>query len=163
MDWDALFETHVDAVLRICWRITGRQTDVEDCVQETFLQAFQWHQREHVRNWAGALRRIAVTSSLACLRRRVDIDPIEENRDPESPEEIPAETAMRRELEGRLRQAVAGLPDREATVFCLRYFESQTTEETAHLLKIPNGAVAAALHRARRKLERELAELLEPF
>src|SRR5207247_6557 len=56
----------------------------------------------------------------------------------------------------QLREAVAGLPEREAAVFCLRYFEELSYQQIADTLDINAGAVAAALHKARAKLEAQL-------
>jgi DNA-directed RNA polymerase specialized sigma24 family protein len=43
----------------------------------------------------------------------------------------PQEEAIGHELEKRLRHALTLLPDREAQVFCLRYFEAMQYEEIA--------------------------------
>ena len=163
MDWDKLFETNGDDLIRICWRILGSRADVEDCVQETFVQAIQTQQRDTVRNWPGLLRRIAVMTALAALRRR---KVRQSTRLSPSANELPArgetpdQAASRRELEERLRREVAGLPDREASVFCLRYFELMSLDETADTLGISSGAAAAASHRARRHLEQQMADVL---
>ena len=60
---------------------------------------------------------------------------------------------MRRELQGRLREALAGLPEREGAVFSLRYFEEMTLREIAESLEISYAAAGTALSRARRRLE----------
>jgi RNA polymerase sigma-70 factor (ECF subfamily) len=65
---------------------------------------------------------------------------------------------MGRELADRLRQAIAQLPEREGTVCCLRFFDELSYDEIAEHLAISRGAVAAALHKARAKLECLLAE-----
>jgi RNA polymerase sigma-70 factor (ECF subfamily) len=163
VDWDELFEAHADDVIRVCWRILGRRADVEDCVQETFVQAFQREQCETVRNWPGLLRRIAVMTALALLRKRKmrhDTSLSESAYDPPASDESPDQLAIRRELENRLRREVGALPDQEAAVFCLRYFESFSVSETANTLAISNGAVAAASHRARGHLEQRMADVL---
>ena len=58
----------------------------------------------------------------------------------------------------RLRRAIAQLPDREAAVFCLRYFDDLSYQDIADSLHIRTGAVASALHKARLKLESILLE-----
>ena len=57
------------------------------------------------------------------------------------------------------RQSLAHLPPREATVFCLRYFDDLPYEKIAESLQITTGAAAVALHKARTRLE---ALLLQP-
>jgi RNA polymerase sigma-70 factor (ECF subfamily) len=163
VNWDGLFEANADDLIRVCWRILGRRVDVEDCVQETFVQAFQIQQREAVRNWPGLLRRIAVMTALATLRKRkvrpnTTLSQCE--YDPPASGEMPDERAVRQELEARLRREVSALPDQEAAVFCLRYFESFSVTETASTLGISRGAVCAASHRARKHLEQRMSDVL---
>lgn len=50
------------------------------------------------------------------------------------------------------------LPDREAEVFCMRYFEGLSNPQIADVLHVRTGAVAVALHKAKAKLETMLAE-----
>ena len=69
------------------------------------------------------------------------------------PGETPEQSAMRRELQTRLRDALADLPRREGSVFSLRYFEGLTLNEIAESLEISYTAAGAALSRARGKLE----------
>lgn len=165
MDWDGLYEQHADDVLRICWRILGSRADVEDCVQETFIQAFQRESQEPILNWPGLLRRIAVMTSLAQLRQRKNRRhrPLPSSElQPVARGESPEQYAQRRELQERLRVEVAGLPDQEAAAFCLRYFECYSVTETARILSVSNGAVSAATFRARRQLERNMSDILTP-
>jgi RNA polymerase sigma factor (sigma-70 family) len=71
----------------------------------------------------------------------------------------PDESAMRQEEESRLRDAVAALPEREAAVFALRYFESLDLPEIADCLGISYSAAGAALSRARTKLTLIFSEM----
>ena len=70
----------------------------------------------------------------------------------------PEEEAVGNELASRLRAKLALPPPREGTVFCLRYFEDLSYQDIAELLTITPGAVAAALCKARSKLETYLQE-----
>ena len=163
MDWDALFDAHADDLIRICWRILGRRADVDDCVQETFVQAFQTQQRQAIRNWPGLLRRIAVLNSLALLRKRKtrgDTHLSQHAYEQPARDATPDELAAERELEDRLRREIGGLPDQEAAVFCLRYFDSMSVAETATVLGISPGAVSAATFRARKRMAQRMSDVL---
>ncbi|MEM9365409.1 MAG: sigma-70 family RNA polymerase sigma factor [Planctomycetota bacterium] len=163
MDWKRLFDSHADDLIGICWRILGRRADVEDCVQEVFVKAFQMERRETIRNWPGLLRRLAVLTALEALRkrkRRQDALLSEHACDLAAREDGADEIAIHRELESRLRREVAALPDQEAAVFCLRYFESATVSETASTLGVSTGAVAAASLRARKRLQQRMSDVL---
>jgi RNA polymerase sigma-70 factor (ECF subfamily) len=143
-------------VFATAWRILGHAADAEDVVQDVFMEVSQ-RVGLHVRCWPALLRRLATFRALDRLRQRrstVGLDGVclfSPNGDPES-------RAMDRELTERLRQAIAQLPDRESAVCCLRFFEELSYDEIAEHLAISRGAVAAALHKARAKLESLLAE-----
>ena len=64
----------------------------------------------------------------------------------------PETEVMREERLRLLRAAVARLPKREGTVFCLRYFEDMSNLQIAHSLNVSPSAVSTALHKARVKL-----------
>jgi RNA polymerase sigma-70 factor (ECF subfamily) len=68
---------------------------------------------------------------------------------------------MRRELAERLRQVLPQLPEREGTVFCLRYFEDLPYQQIADIVDSSPGAVAVALHKARAKLEALLSGVVK--
>lgn len=156
-DWDRLVREHGPVVYATAWRILGHAADTEDVVQEVFLQAHQMQQAQEVRCWQALLRRLAACRALDRLRQRRNLVPLEglslatTVNDPEA-------IAMERELSTRLRQAITQLPRREATVFCLRYFDDLSYEQIAETLQITPGAVATALHKARARLETLLIE-----
>jgi RNA polymerase sigma-70 factor (ECF subfamily) len=157
-DWDRIVREHGPRVFATAWRILGHAADAEDVVQEVFLQAHRMGQAGAVRSWGGLLRRLAACRALDRLRRRrptVELDELALACDADGPEEI----AIEHELAERLRQSLAHLPPREATVFCLRYFDDLPYEKIAESLQITTGAAAVALHKARTRLE---ALLLQP-
>ena len=160
VDWNSLLDEHGPLVVRISWRLLGNAADVEDNVQETFLQAYQLALRQHVRHWRGLLRRVATCTALARLRRRRADVPLDAEA-VASPQPAPDDEAAARELGQRLRRAVAKLPEREAAVFSLRYFEDLSLAEIAETLGIGYAAAGTALSRARAKLERNFHPALE--
>ena len=156
-DWDRIVREHGPVVFATAWRILGHRADTEDVVQEVFLQAHQMQQSSPVRCWEALLRRLAACRALDRLRQRRYTVPLDGLSVP-SPAEGPEDVALGRELASRLRQALARLPRREATVFCLRYFDDLSYEHIAETLQISTGAVATALHKARNRLESLLLE-----
>lgn len=155
-DWDRLFEEHGPFVFRIAWRLLCHAADVEDVVQETFLEAYRLQTRQPVKNWRGLLRRMATLTALRRLRQRRPTVPLAEAT-VLAKEELPEQSAARRETETQLRLALSQLPEREAAVFCLRYFDDLSLHEIGAQLGIGYSAAGVALYRARQKLERALA------
>jgi RNA polymerase sigma-70 factor (ECF subfamily) len=160
MDWNAIVREHAPTVFRAAWRILGQSADAEDVTQEVFLEAYQFQRSRAIRSWPAMLRRMAVCRALDRLRRRRPDVSINDRSlmsscaDPES-------DAIAAELSARLSEAIGQLPEREAQVVCLRYFEDLSNQEIADLLEMQAGAVAAALHRARGKLESSLRSHLQ--
>jgi RNA polymerase sigma-70 factor (ECF subfamily) len=158
-DWDRIVRDHGPLVFGTAWRILGHVADTEDVVQEVFLQAYKLRAVQPIRHWAAWLRRLAACRALDRLRQRkavVSLDGLGLTCSADGPEA----TAIGRELAERLREAVSQLPEREATVFCLRYFDDLSYQRIAETLDITPGAVATALHKARVKLEVLLTEVV---
>ena len=156
-DWERLVREHGPTVFGTAWRILGHAADTEDVVQEVFLEAYRLRAAEVVRCWPALLRRLAACRALDRLRQRRPVLSLNglhvaaNGADPEA-------TAIGKELAERLRQAVAELPEREATVFCLRYFDELPNQRIAEVLNIQPGAVGVALHKARARLALLLTE-----
>ena len=154
VDWDELIEEHAPMVVGISWRILGNSADVEDNVQEVFVSAWKVQQKQEVGHWRGLLRRLATVTALANLRRRRRR--LSEDAEAAiSREQLPEEAAIEKELDVKLRRAVAELPRREAAVFTLKYFEQLDLQEVSEVLAISYSAAAKALSRARAKLGQE--------
>ena len=157
-DWDRIVREHGPMVYGTAWRILGCAADAEDVVQDVFLQVHQIQQTHPVRYWVALLRRLASCRALDRLRQRRKSVPLD-GLPLASSDDAPDAALLERETSERFRQAVAQLPRREGEVFCLRYFEGLSYQQIAETLSISAGAAAAALHKARSKLE---AALIEP-
>ncbi len=150
--WAEIVSDHGPAVVRLARRMLGQGADAEDVAQEVFLEAFQLRQRQEVGNWAGLLRKIAARRALDRLRRRRRTEPLD-GRECAGAGGGPHEAAVARELAQRLRQAIGELPDGQAAVFSLRYFDELPYDQIAAALGIEPSAVGMALHKARAKLQ----------
>jgi RNA polymerase sigma-70 factor (ECF subfamily) len=69
----------------------------------------------------------------------------------------PFDVAAANELAQWLRAAVGRLPDQQAAIFTLTYFEQLSREEIASSLSISPDAVSAALYKARQRLMSQLS------
>ena len=155
VNWQSIVRSHGPMAFDTAWRLLGQAADAEDVTQESLLDAFQLHSRGEVHNWGGLLRRLATRRAIDRLRRRRKTEVLSHEpatRKADQPESV----AMERELAGRLRSAIGELPDREASVFSLRYFGEMSNPEIADALGITVGAVGVALHKARIKLKQLL-------
>ena len=67
-DWDDIVARHGRLVWETAWRMLGNHADASDCYQTCFMDAIKLAQRETVRDWPAALRRLATARALDILR-----------------------------------------------------------------------------------------------
>ena len=159
---EALFREHSGAVYRAAYRITGDPMDAEDVLQTVFTRILR---REGELELAGGvssyLHRAAVNAALDLLRRRKRRPSVPlEDAEPELVDEAavhPEQQRESRELRGRLRAALAQLSPKSAEIFALRYFEGVGNLEIARQMGASQTSIAVILHRARHRLQKELA------
>ena len=161
----ALFQEHSGRVLAAAYRVTGSRQDAEDALQTVFLRlTSRWEEIGLSDTPAAYLRRAAVNAAIDLLRSRaaagaVPIDDM--GQEPPDKHGVSPERWHRdREFRRRLRQALLCLTDRNAQVFCLRYFEDLTNKEIAKALGLSQTRVAVILHRARKRLQPELLDFV---
>ena len=160
MTWDEIVRLHGPHVYKTAWRILGHAHDCEDVVQEVFIEAHRLFVKRKVRHWATFLNSLATYRAIDCLRRRRNFASLETELIFDSTASA-EQNLVGTELEKRIREIVASLPDRQAAVFCLVHFDEQTNSQVAQLLEISDNAVAIALHKARSTLRQRICNMDE--
>lgn len=170
---ETLVRTHAPWLLNVATRILGDRALAEDCVQETFFNAFRkiqdFEERSSLRSW---LRRIVVNQALMKLRSRkakpeTSIDDLQPEFDSScriegpwhyiaTPDEI-FESEDRRAL---VLAMIEELPESYRIVLKLRDIEEMSTSEVAEILNESEGNVRVRLHRARVALKIMLEPIL---
>jgi RNA polymerase sigma-70 factor (ECF subfamily) len=154
-DWDQIVEKHAGRVFRIARRILGSVHDAEDVAQDVFVEAIRLHGAGPVQSWAGLLVRLATLRAIDRLRRtRPTHELLESDRVSVAG---PLEEAVANELAQWLRAAIGQLPDQQAVVFALTYYEQLPRDEVAASLGISAEAVSTALYKARQRLMSQLS------
>ena len=147
------FETYADRIHRIVYRFVGDPEAAQDCVQETFIRAFDrlgtFRGESTLGTWLGS---IAVSVALNALRgRKRD----EKRHAPwEAAETVAAPSARRSEpdLKARLQSEIDQLPEGYRMVFLLHDVEGYTHEVIGSMLGVQSGTSKAQLFRARARL-----------
>ncbi len=150
-DWVAVR----DHCLTVTRRILVSQAAAEDAAQEALLRAWRAASRGGVRNPDALVARIARNEALRVGSRESELSrrqvageavdlPAEEDEELGAVERISASAL------------IASLPVMDRQVLLLRYLGDLTQTEVAHRLGIPEGTAKVRLHRARKRLEREL-------
>ncbi len=148
------------------------EADAEDVSQEAFIRAFRklesFRAESKFSTW---LISITINEARTRLRRQalVRMEPLDQLPDKDksiSPallrdwREIPLEAVEREEVRNLIQLAVEQLPDIYREVFLLRDVEELTISETAEALNISIPSVKVRLHRARMRLQKQLAPQL---
>ena len=148
---------HIDAVVR---RLAGDPDLAKDIAQEVWIQIFRalpsYRGESQFGTWA---HRIAVNRTLNALRRARRIEKSETEID----DDIAGtdETAERSLLAATIEEAMKQLAPGARTVFVLHDVEGYTHEEIATELGITAGGSKSQLFKARAKLRRLLAHVVD--
>lgn len=150
---------HVDAIVR---RLTGGDPDLaQDVAQEVWIQIFRalesWRGDSKFSTW---LHRVAVNRSLNALRRTRRIAAIESPIEDDSAT-VPHDEGERTMLAASIEKAAQQLAPGARTVFYLHDVEGYTHEEIAMELGITAGGSKSQLFKARAKLRKLLAPLID--
>jgi RNA polymerase sigma factor (sigma-70 family) len=151
-----LYKLYSRAMFNVSYRITGREEDAEDALQEAFISAFR--NLESYRGDAafGAwLKRIVVNKSINILKkRRHELLPEDEQWDvaeDDGPVEYMEELTV-----DRVRKAIDQLPDGYRTVLSLYLLEGYDHQEISEILSISESTSKSQLNRAKNKLKETL-------
>jgi RNA polymerase sigma-70 factor (ECF subfamily) len=159
----ALYDTHVDRIYRLTYRLTGVEHLAREVTQDTFVRAFAsiggFRGDSAFGTW---LHTIAVSLSLNEIKRhkreRARNAPLEDGI--ALAESAPHSDPLLRE---KLMAAVNDLPEGCRTVFMMHDAEGYTHHEIAAALGVTEGTSKAQLARARGKLRVALAQFAEEW
>jgi RNA polymerase sigma-70 factor (ECF subfamily) len=159
----ALYDSHVERVYRLTYRLTGVEHLARELTQDTFVRAFarieEFREESAFGTW---LHTIAVSVSLNELRRRkrewARNAPLEDAT--AVAESAPSSDPLLRE---KVMKAVNDLPEGCRAVFIMHDAEGYTHQEIAAALGINVGTSKAQLSRARGKLRVALAMFAEEW
>ena len=151
-----LYERHQLTVYRYCRRLLRCPEDAADATQQTFLNMHRRLAKGVPPNDSvvGYLLRVAQRASFEVHARRKAQASLAEVRRPEpatQPDHAPAIATAH-----AVRQAASSLPERYRAVIVMRDVEDLTYEAIGNRLALSENAVAQLLHRARKRLAREL-------
>lgn len=159
-------------LMSVTRRYLKSEADVQDSVQDSFLQAYnamkKFEGRSNVKSW---LHRIAVNTALMRIRANghrpeglIEDSPslFDEsgNRLESGVELLPSveSEAINTQTRDCVRRYIQTLPDLSRNLLLLRDIEGYSTEETADLMSLSIASVKTGLHRARRALKQAIQE-----
>ena len=163
--FDGLVRTHQERITRLVHRLLGWSNDVDDVVQDVFVDVLcnlsRFDGRSNVLTW---ITRIAINRCRSHQRRqwlrlrflRKFPLPRGEGRGEGELDQLETQETIQ-----QVHQAIQQLNGRDREIIVLRYLEELPVETIAGMLGAMRGAIDVRLSRARRRLETILKPLLE--
>ena len=174
--FEELFKRYSTKAYHLAYRITRKEEDAEEIIQETFINVFSkinsFQGKSAFSSW---LYRITFNTSLMKLRKKKKHAslPLEVNINCEEPfivEYCSAEEhhrcevfPIKHELRNRIEQAVNSLPEEYRSIFVLRDIDGLSNQEVSELLDLTIPAIKSRLHRARLMLQARLGNYYSDF
>jgi RNA polymerase sigma-70 factor (ECF subfamily) len=159
-DFKALINDYSTQVLNTAVRILGDTHKAQDVHQEVFLGIWQrWDKYDGQTNWTAYLYRATVRKAIL-LAKKTRTQRLFEQPQEYTSKEGPDGSLRAAELQQKLAECLAGLPKRQAEVFVLSRMEGLKSEQIAKLLGCSQETVRVHLHRAMKRLARELGDYL---
>jgi RNA polymerase sigma factor (sigma-70 family) len=153
-----LYKLYSRSMFNVAYRITGREEDAEDALQEAFISAFRNLDSYRGDAAFGAwIKRIVVNKAINILKkRRFESFPEEEGWDVAEKSEV---VEYKEDLTvDRVKNAITQLADGYRTVLTLYLLEGYDHQEIAEILNVSESTSKSQLNRAKSKL-RELLTL----
>ena len=149
-----LITIHKGLVYTIIYRMVNDADTSQDLTQDTFIRAFRHIDRvknyEHFRPWLCRIARNIVYDFFRKEKRHptVRLDDVQE---------ITGQQGMERTRKKMIIQnALSRLSERDRMLLTLAYYQGFTLAEAAEVLEITEDNAKVALHRARKRLRKEL-------
>ncbi len=152
----ALYYKYKDAMYTLAYRVLGNFDDANDALQDGFIQVFNKLETFRGDSSLGAwIKTIIVRAAYRKLNPRMDFEEIyliENTELFEWDDNLTGE---------ELERAILNLSPGYRLVFTLIEIEGYKHDEVANMLGISTGTSKSQLHHARKKLQQELAHLVD--
>lgn len=135
-------------------RIVLSHEDANDVLQNIFIKVWSnlqnFQGKSSLSTW---LYRIAINESLDFLRKQKMADMVSSDEDLSVSSRLMSDEYFDGdEIQARLQEAVARLPEVQRMVFNLKYFEEMKYSEISQILNTSEGALKASYHLAVKKI-----------
>jgi RNA polymerase sigma-70 factor (ECF subfamily) len=162
---------HLDAMYATALRLTRSGADAEDLVQDAFVKAYRFYDRfEPGTNMKAWLLRILTNTFINKYRRSTRERRVLEGEVAEPVGEgvmsraamralnDPISEAHRRLITAEIQRALDALPEDYRVMIVLADIEELSYKEIADIVGCPIGTVMSRLHRARKRMQKQLVE-----
>ncbi len=154
-EFEHLVETYGREIYVYLWRLfDGSVEDAEDCLQDTFLKAFQaYHRLRPNSNYRAWLYKIATNSALTSLKKNRRQTDFKEDLDVDNASSLDEVVEQRITLE-QIARAVDALPEKQKSALILRKYQALSYDEIATIIGGDEGSARANVYQGLRKLRK---------
>jgi RNA polymerase sigma-70 factor (ECF subfamily) len=159
-----IVDTYRNMVYTLCLRMLTNEADAEETAQDVFVRAYHsiqgFQEKSKFSTW---LYRITYNRCISVIRKKVKvIDLVDEIPDDKiSHENVSGlDLLSAGERKRYLQEALEALPETDAIVVTLFYYEELSLDEIAEVTGLTNNNVRIKLHRSRKKMHQVLSGLL---
>ena len=164
IQFKTLVEEYSGLVLNVSLRILGNAELAKDVHQEVFLAVWRtWNSFKKDTNWPGYLYRVTVRKAIEFAKQPKMIPIKEWQNDCPKSQDRPDSAVLTRELWKKLIDSLTNLPEKQAEVFVLSRIEGLEYKDIAEALSCSEATVRVHLHRAMKRLARELKDYLAGY
>lgn len=169
-----LVDKYKQAVMNFSFRMLRDLTEAEDLAQNVFLQVYRSAHRYQVSSkFSTWLFTITRNLCLNEIRRRsrhqaesidaphTELEDLPSQQFPDKVTLAPPETLLQGELQEKIEQALAELPENQRTAILLCRQEELSYEEIARVLETTVSATKSLIHRGRETLKEKLKPYLK--
>ncbi len=154
-DFEHLVETYGGEIYVYLWRLfDGSVEDAEDCLQDTYLRAFQaYHRLRPDSNYRAWLYKIATNSGLKLLKKKRRQMEFQEGLEGKYTTSLDDAVEERITL-GQVARAVEALPEKQKSALILRKYQALPYDEIAAIIGGDERSARANVYQGLRKLRK---------
>jgi RNA polymerase sigma-70 factor, ECF subfamily len=170
-----LVRLYQDRVFGLTYRMLGDRAEAEDLAQEVFVTVFKsidgfrgdaqlgtWIYRVAANHCKNRLKYLARRARAAQREYTDDHHASDTAQGPSARIAGPEATAVGRQTEGLVREALASLPEDQRELIVLRDVENLSYDEIREVTGLLEGTIKSRLHRARLALQKRMGALGAP-
>lgn len=170
--FDELYRRYHGKAYNVAFRVTKNEESAMDVVQDAFIKVYR-----NLDGFAGTssfytwMYKIVMNLAIDKVRARARDQKLVEfdervagevaDAQASSPGQNPLRRVLRSELQVRIREALAELPEYHQLAIVLREVDGLSYEEIAEMMDCPKGTVMSRLFHARRKMQEHLGAYLD--
>jgi RNA polymerase sigma-70 factor (ECF subfamily) len=160
LSFKELVNDYSSVVMKTATRILRDSQKAQDVHQEVFLEILRrWHRYNGDINWGAYLYRVTVRKAIE-FAKQSRMNPLINPQEYPAASGRPEEPLRTAEMQQKLTACLAGFPKAQADVFVLARIEGLAYQKIAEIMECSQKTVRVHLHRALKRLARELGDYL---